>query len=104
MFMSESKKPFDEKSSILVNVMEDFVRRKVKATFEELGGCSCNQCFLDACALALNEIESKYVTTTKGALLSELTAMEVNNDVNTLVAVTKAVIQVMENPRHNKTP
>lgn len=101
LYMPESQNPANINKSILVNVMEEFVKDKVRAAFEELEGCLCEECFLDACALALNEIGSKYVTTTKGALLSQITAMEATNNVNILVAVTKAVIKVMEHPRHN---
>ncbi len=85
---------------ILVNIIEEFVRLRVKESIKELGACECETCYLNACALALNVLEPRYVTTTKGALISEITAMKLENQTNILVEVTKAVMQVMECPHH----
>lgn len=86
---------------ILVNVIEEFVRQKAKETIRELGACDCETCYQNACAIALNNLPPKYVTTTRGALLSEITATEIGNSSAILVEVTKAVMKVMENPHHN---
>lgn len=86
---------------VLVNVMEEFVKNKVAETIKVLGGCTCEECFVNACALALNELNSKYVTTAKGALISQITATETKGQVDIMVAVTKAVMKVMEHPRHD---
>ena len=85
---------------LLVNVMEEFVKEQVRETIQKLGGCDCEVCFLNACAIALNSLEPKYVTTTKGALLSQITETELGNQTNILVECTKAVMKVMENPHH----
>lgn len=86
---------------ILVNVIEEFVRQKARETIKELGACDCETCYLNVCAIALNNLPPKYVTTTRGELLSSITATEIGNSSNILVEVTKAAIKVMENPRHN---
>lgn len=85
---------------MLVNVMEEIVKAKVKLIMKELGACTCDLCYLNACALALNELKPKYVTTTKGALLSQVTATQLDEKTGILVAVTKAVKLVMQTPRH----
>ncbi|MDF2566934.1 MAG: Late competence development protein ComFB [Oscillospiraceae bacterium] len=85
---------------LLTNVTEDLVKLQVREYIEKLGACDCETCYLNACALALNDLEPKYVTTKEGALFSELTATEVNNQTHILVAVTKAVEQVIEFPHH----
>ncbi len=85
---------------LLVNIIEEFVKRRVKDTMTELGVCNCDICYLNACALALNALEPKYVTTSKGALLSEITETELDNKTKILVEVTKAVLKVKESPRH----
>jgi len=85
---------------LLVNIMEEFVKRKVKESIKTLGACNCETCCLNACALALNELKPNYVTTTKGALLSQITALQLENQTNILVVVTKAVMHVMKYPRH----
>ncbi|HHU22967.1 MAG TPA: late competence development ComFB family protein [Clostridiales bacterium] len=84
-----------------VNIMEEFVREKVREAIRNFGSCDCDVCFLNACAIALNALEPKYVTTTKGALLSQITEMELGNQTNILVECTKAVMKVMKNPHHN---
>ncbi|MEA5038812.1 MAG: late competence development ComFB family protein [Clostridiaceae bacterium] len=86
---------------ILVNVIEEFVRQKARETIKELGACDCKTCYLNVCAIALNNLPPKYVTTTRGALLSRITATEIGNSSAILIEVTKAVIQVKENPHHN---
>lgn len=86
---------------ILINIIEEFVRQKAKETIKELGACDCETCYLNACAIALNNLPPKYVTTTRGALLSGITATEIGNSSTILVEVTKAVMKVMGNPHHN---
>lgn len=85
---------------VLVNIIEEFVRIQVRHSMKEHGACQCETCYLNACALALNDLAPKYVTTTKGALLAEISAMEPNNHIGILVAVTKAVMLVAETPHH----
>ncbi|MGI5935448.1 MAG: late competence development ComFB family protein [Oscillospiraceae bacterium] len=95
----------DKKNSgdnlLLVNIMEEFVKEQVRETIHNLGCCDCDICFLNACAIALNALEPKYVTTTKGAMLSQITEMELGNQTNILVECTKAVMKVMKNPYHD---
>lgn len=86
---------------ILVNVIEEFVRQKAKETMKEMGACDCETCYLNVCAIALNNLPPKYVTTTRGALFSGITATEIGNASTILVEVTKAVMKVMGNPHHN---
>ena len=85
---------------ILVNIIEEFVREQVRESLKEHHGCTCDTCYLNACAIALNALEPKYVTTTKGALLCGITATQINNKITILVEVTKAVMQVVESPHH----
>jgi competence protein ComFB len=98
--MPESKLPVTDEEIILVNIMEELVKLQVKETLKDLGACECQTCYLNACALALNDLKPKYVTTRKGALFSKITEMERANSVNILFAVTKAVKQVQECPHH----
>jgi len=86
--------------TVLVNIIEDFVKRQVKETIARLGACPCETCFFNACALALNALEPRYVTTTRGALLTEITETEIQNKTKIVVEVTKAVLKVMEFPHH----
>ena len=85
---------------VLVNIMEEIVKLRVRESIVKLGACDCETCYLNACALALNTLKPQYVTTQKGALFVKITDTELANSVNILVAVTKAVMQVKDNPRH----
>lgn len=84
----------------LFNIVEEFVRIQVRKSIEEHRACNCETCYLNACALALNSLAPKYVTTTRGALLAEISAMRPNNHIKLFVAVTKAVMKVIEFPYH----
>lgn len=86
----------------LVNINEEFVKQKTRETIRELGGCDCDICFANACALALNDLTPHYVTTKTGAKISEITSMKLCNQTEIIVAVTKAVQKVMEHPHHEK--
>lgn len=83
-----------------ININEEFVKQAVTKSMKELGACNCETCFANACALALNELQPKYVTTKRGALLSEITTTKVTHQVDIMVEVTKAVMKVMKNPHH----
>ena len=84
----------------MVNVNEEYVKQCVRKTMKDLGSCQCETCFTNACAIALNELQPKYVTTQKGALLTGINNTRVSDHVDIMVQVTKAVMKVMKNPRH----
>ncbi len=85
---------------IMTNITEYIVKQQVREAMKELNCCDCETCYFNACALALNALKSRYVTTVAGEILSEFTAAEANNKAEILVEVTKAVMKVKENPRH----
>ena len=83
-----------------ININEEYVKATVKKTMKDLGACGCEICFADACALALNELRPKYVTTRRGALLTGINKTRVADQADIMVEATKAVMKVMKNPRH----
>ena len=95
----ESTLPINDEQVALVNIMEELVKLRVRETLRDLGACECETCYLNACALALNNLAPKYATTRKGALLSTFYEMKNAHSV-ILVAVTQAVMQVKEYPHH----
>lgn len=84
----------------LVNIVEDMVRQKVSELIGDLDMCHCERCRLNACAIALNNLPSHYVTTQVGALLGELDDVGINYQTNITVEVTKALLVVKEHPLH----
>ena len=82
------------------NINEEIVRQNVQKVMEKLGACRCEICLANACAIVLNELKPKYVTSAKGALLSEISNTTVSSRAALTFEATKAVVKVMENPRH----
>ncbi len=90
----------DDGELILVNIVEGMVIQIVDELIETMDMCNCKRCRLNACAIALNNLPSHYVTTEKGALLGELEDIEINYRTNLTVEVTKALLFVKEHPLH----
>ena len=94
---SDYNKPDDY---VLVNMHEDIVAENVKERITAMDMCSCAKCFSDACALALNELPPKYVTTRQGKLLTMAFQLrrEIADDIS--VIVTRALHTVKQSPKH----
>lgn len=90
----------DQGDLLLVNIVEDMVRRKVDEMVRDMDMCGCERCRLNACAIALNHLPAHYVTTEKGALLGELEDVGISYQTNVTVEVTKALLVVREHPLH----
>lgn len=85
----------------LKNVMEDLVSSYVdEVAGEDEEFCGCPRCRLDVVALALNDLDPKYVVTTKGYVYSRIGELRAQFRADTIVAVTKALKVVKNNPRH----
>ncbi len=83
-----------------LNINEELVKQNVLKIMEELGACQCETCFANACAIVLNELQPKYVTSEKGALLSQISNVTISSQATLTAEATKAVMKVMKNPRH----
>jgi competence protein ComFB len=86
---------------VLVNITEQLVRKKVRDLMKDYDMCQCEKCFLDACGIILNQqLESHYVTTKKGELLTLLDAEGYQYKTDLTVYVLQALKAVKENPQH----
>lgn len=85
---------------ILVNVVESLVRGKARELIKTMDMCQCDKCFMDVCAITLNKLKPKYVTTTKGELLSQISTFSNNYQSELLVEVLKALVAVKKSPKH----
>ncbi len=85
---------------VLVNITEQLVRKKVRELMEDFDICRCDKCYLDACAITLNQLESHYVTTRKGELLTLLEATGYQYKTDLTVYVLKALKRVKAFPQH----
>jgi len=98
--MNSEKITRSDDSMILVNILEELVRSKVDSSIKAIDMCRCDKCRLNACAIALNALPARYVTTTKGALLALLATSNLEYQAQVQVQVIKALNVVKECPMH----
>lgn len=85
---------------ILVNVVEELIKEKTREMIKTFDMCQCKKCYLDACAIALNNTKPLYITTNSGQLLSRLTTINYSYQAVQMVEVIKALEKVREHPKH----
>ena len=87
---------------VLVNKMENAVKDAVEELFAQskTPGCSCERCKLDVVALALNTLPSKYVVTSIGNAVTNVTLNSSQWQANLTMAVCNAIEIVRSKPRH----
>ncbi len=86
---------------VLVNITEQLVRKKVRELMKDFYMCQCEKCYLDACAIILNQqLDSHYVTTRKGELLTLLDATGYQYKTDLTVSVLQALKAVQAQPQH----
>lgn len=86
----------------LHNIMEDKVTDVTKRLMSgEQDFCTCERCQLDVVALALNQVQPKYVVTDKGELYGRANLMTNQSDTDIIKEVTRAIDIVRESPRHD---
>lgn len=90
----------NETDFILVNIAETAVRRKTAELMKTLDMCQCEKCYLNACAIVLNAVKPLYVTTQKGALLSEIDTITLQYQTSLIFDIFKALKIVSKSPRH----
>lgn len=86
----------------MTNAMEPIVRRVLNEMLEKTDCCKCPVCYSDMLAIALNSVQPKYTNTHEGELLVKVGQGAGQNSIDINVAVTKAIEQVKNNPRHPK--
>lgn len=86
---------------LLVNIIEELVGESVNEIIPTMDMCTCDICKLNACAIALNNLKPRYVTTTKGKLIAKMPAEIINYQTQMVVEVTKALIIVKAHPLHD---
>ncbi len=84
------------------NVMEELVDNKIQEMLPDTDCCSCDKCLDDARALALNKLAPKYVSTSRGEVLSRLNSeKEKQYTIDINIAVLSALEFVSNHPRHD---
>lgn len=89
---------------ILVNAYDELVKDNVWDLIVKEGACQCEKCFLDTCALVLNNKRNSYVhfvTTRAGGLLTKVPEMKYGNQTEMTVIILDAIRKVRESPQHD---
>lgn len=89
---------------MIVNYMEEITRDYLKnllnndPVYKDI--CKCQQCFEDIMAKALNNIKPYYVTTKKGEIFAEYSALETQHQAEVISEVIKAIEFISKHPNH----
>ena len=84
----------------LRNLMEDVVTHAILDVRKYYDFCSCDQCRMDICALALNKSPPRYVVSNKGESYGRAELLAMQSDLDVLSIVLEAVKMVQQKPRH----
>ena len=82
------------------NSLEEIVIEKTRAIVSKMDMCKCEKCFFDVCALVLNQLTPRYVTTPKGTLMAKLPSMSQKKDLELAILITKCAKMVQDKPMH----
>lgn len=85
-----------QKATVLINVTEYAVNRRINDAFAKFKSCRCDRCVKDVAAIALNKLPSKYVVVEEDKIdeIVETQAIDV------IPALVSAIMTVKTNPRH----
>jgi competence protein ComFB len=85
---------------MMINVDEEIVGRWALDLMAKTDMCRCEKCYKDVCAIALNSMKGHYVTTKTGEAIASVNESILENKVEQMVAVTRAIELVRANPMH----
>ncbi len=85
----------------VLNAMESVVYDKLELILEkEEAGCRCEQCMSDVICLTLNKIPPKYVASDAGVLLTKVSVVTHQDEIDILNKIVESLVIVRKNPRH----
>ena len=86
----------------LTNQTEKFVLDTLDSVLEKYPNCCrCEQCRQDIAIIALNHLRPKYVSSQMGSVYTKLDASLLENSVEIIEEIAKAIEIVQKNPRHD---
>ncbi len=85
----------------LVNMTELIVRERLTQLLSETKYCKCEKCYTDMLAIVLNYLKPQYVNTRKGELLKRASVVNLQNQIDVDIAITKAIERVAKVPHHS---
>jgi len=83
------------------NYMEQVVEKALAEYLKnEKEICTCEQCFSDMCAMALNQMKPHYATTARGAAFLDSEQKNIAFVVQVVSSIKGAANKVKQTPRH----
>ena len=83
------------------NYMEQVVEKALAEYLKnEKDICTCDQCFSDMCAMALNQMKPHYATTARGAAFLDSEQKNIAFVVQVVSSIKGAANKVRQTPRH----
>ena len=92
---------YGEREYYLRNTVEETVLRetgKLLNNIEDI--CRCDRCFSDVCAIVLNDISPKYVTTVSGEVFGKASSLNMMGMSEITVKIMMAIRTVSGRPSH----
>jgi competence protein ComFB len=86
---------------ILINAWESMVEEAVGQMQPLMEMCGCPKCFCDACAIVLNSLPPKYVTSHRGEVFSKVSQLNMNSQADLSILAARALQQVKNSPGHS---
>jgi competence protein ComFB len=85
-----------------VNVMQVLVDENAEKYVKMFGLCECPHCMADVKALALNNLQPKYVVMENGHVVPRISVYEGRYQAAVTAQILRACTTVMEQPRHQR--
>lgn len=86
----------------LKNYMEELVWQTLREiiALNKVKVCDCDRCLLDIVAIALNDLTPQYTVSESGEIYKKASLLNSQEQAKVIAAVTSAIMQVNEQPRH----
>lgn len=85
----------------VINIVEKLVRDCLDEVLElRPGMCRCDKCVADIMAVALNNLQPRYVVSDKGETLAKAAFLDKDLKMALLIAVAEAAERISSHPRH----
>lgn len=85
-----------ENQTVLINVTEYAVNKRINEAFAKFKCCKCDRCMKDVAAIALNKLPTKYMVIEE----DRIDQVVEENATDVIPALVAAVMAVKTNPRH----